>query len=111
MAALDRFYCSSLDIKVGNIYSVLIFEPPCKKSRFCCGVTVKTPSSSLIIPFGLIQINLGLSIVYNFQLRLYYLSLKIISVTANSVDPDELWHNMAFHLGLHCLPKYAFRSG
>ena len=28
---------------------------------------------------------------------------------ANSVDPDEMPHYAAFHLGLHCLPKYAFR--
>ena len=26
---------------------------------------------------------------------------------ANSVDPDEMSHHAAFHLGLHCLPMYA----
>ena len=31
-------------------------------------------------------------------------------ILANRVDPDEMPHNVAFHLGLHCLPKYAFRS-
>ena len=25
---------------------------------------------------------------------------------ANSADPDEMQHYAAFHLGLHCLPKY-----
>ena len=34
----------------------------------------------------------------------------IVFVSANSVDPDEMPHHVAFHLGLHCLPKYAFRS-
>ena len=29
-------------------------------------------------------------------------------VLANSADPDEMQHNVAFHLGLHCLPKYPF---
>ena len=29
---------------------------------------------------------------------------------ANSEDPDEMQHNAAFHLGLHCLPKYSFRG-
>ena len=29
---------------------------------------------------------------------------------ANSSDPDEMPHNVAFHLGLHCLPKYQFRG-
>ena len=26
----------------------------------------------------------------------------------NSVDPDEMQHNAAFHLGLHCMQKYLF---
>ena len=26
-----------------------------------------------------------------------------MSTLANSVDPDEMQHNAAFHLGLHCL--------
>ena len=26
----------------------------------------------------------------------------------NSVDPDEMPHSVAFHLGLHCLPKHMF---
>ena len=31
---------------------------------------------------------------------------------ANSVDPDEMPHYAAFHLGLHCLQKkYRFREG
>ena len=38
------------------------------------------------------------------------LSLKIVFVLANSVDPDEMPHYATFHLGLHCLPKYSFRS-
>ena len=29
---------------------------------------------------------------------------------ANSVDPDEMMCFMTFHLGLHCLPNYVFRS-
>ena len=28
-----------------------------------------------------------------------------------SVDPDEMQHNAAFHLGLHCLQKYSFLGG
>ena len=30
----------------------------------------------------------------------------IIFVFTNSVDPDEMPHYAAFHLGLHCLSKY-----
>ena len=37
-----------------------------------------------------------------------YLSLKIVLVLANSADPDEMQHDAAFHLGLHCLPNYPF---
>ena len=31
-------------------------------------------------------------------------------VIAESVDPGEMPHYAAFHLGLHCLPKNAFSS-
>ena len=41
----------------------------------------------------------------NFHI-IEFLSLKIVLVLANSVDPDEMWHDGAFHLGLHCLLKY-----
>ena len=36
-------------------------------------------------------------------------SLKIVFITANSVGLDEMQQYAAFHLGLHCLPKYPFR--
>ena len=39
-----------------------------------------------------------------------FLSLKIHFVLANSADPDEMQHYVAFHQGLHCLPKYLFRG-
>ena len=48
---------------------------------------------------------------YNLKKKMIIiLSLKINFVLANSVDPDEMLHYPAFHLGLHCLPKYPFRS-
>ena len=37
-------------------------------------------------------------------------SLKIDFALANSIDPDEMPHNAAFHLGLHCLHKYLLRG-
>ena len=46
---------------------------------------------------------------FNSQRYIVFLSLKIDFVLANSVD-DEMLHNVAFHLGLHCLSKYPFRS-
>ena len=42
--------------------------------------------------------------------QIVFLSLKIIFVLANSVDPDEIPYCVAFHLGPHCLPKYIFSS-
>ena len=36
--------------------------------------------------------------------------LKIFFIFANSVEPDEMQHFAAFHLGLHCLQKYSFRG-
>ena len=56
----------------------------------------------------------GWSILYIEGSRLIFsnqnvfLSLKIVFVLANSVDPDEMPHYAAFHLRLHCLPKYPF---
>ena len=44
-----------------------------------------------------------------------FMSLKIVFIMANSTlyhskqrDPDEMPHKVAFHLGLHCLPRYLF---
>ena len=39
-----------------------------------------------------------------------FLSLKVVLILANTADPDEMQHYAAFHLGLHCLPKYQFRG-
>ena len=36
--------------------------------------------------------------------------LKILLTFTNSVDPDEMQHYAAFHLGLQCLQKYSFRG-
>ena len=62
-------------------------------------------------------INLGLSIVYIEWAQVilsknnYCVSFaEDIFSLANSVDTDEMPHGVAFHLSLHCLPKYAFTS-
>ena len=34
--------------------------------------------------------------------------MHICLIFAKSADPDEMPRTAAFHLGLHCLPKYAF---
>ena len=38
------------------------------------------------------------------------MSLKIVFILANSVDPDEMPRYVAFHLGLHWLPKNLFTT-
>ena len=45
---------------------------------------------------------------YNSQIK-SCLTLMLVFVLANSVDPDEMPQDVAFHLGLHCVPKNAFR--
>ena len=45
---------------------------------------------------------------YNFKKILHFLSEDLFYFS-NSVDPDEMPHDAAFHLGLHCLQKYLFR--
>ena len=34
-----------------------------------------------------------------------FMSLNIVFILANSLDTDEMLFNVAFYLGLHCLPK------
>ena len=43
-------------------------------------------------------------------LNYVFLSLLVLFILANNADLDEMQHNAAFHLGLHCLPKYPFRD-
>ena len=38
------------------------------------------------------------------------MSLNIVFICANSADLDEMPAYAAFHLGIHCLPKYLFIS-
>ena len=39
-----------------------------------------------------------------------FFSLKTVGIlhVVNSVDPDEMPRYTAFHLGLHCFPRYPF---
>ena len=53
--------------------------------------------------FGLCNLSIG----YNLEKNVF-ISMKCLSILANSVDPDEMLHNAAFHLDLHCLLKHAF---
>ena len=61
-------------------------------------------------------IRMGLSIIYFKGSQVIISQILCISVIdvvlilANSEDPDEMQHYAAFHLGLHCLPKYPFRG-
>ena len=38
------------------------------------------------------------------------MTVTFLVTLTKSVDPDEMQHYAAFHLGLHCLQKYSFRS-
>ena len=40
----------------------------------------------------------------NFLMYDVFWTLDVVLIIANSVDPDEMQHYAAFHLGLHCLP-------
>ena len=37
-----------------------------------------------------------------------FLSMKTVFILANSADPDDMPHYVAFHLDLHCLSTYWF---
>ena len=36
--------------------------------------------------------------------------MKVVLIIANSEDTDEMQYYAAFHLSLHCLPKYPFKG-
>ena len=46
---------------------------------------------------------MSLRLVFTDRGSIVFLSLKIVFVLANSVDPDEMLHSKAFHLCFHCL--------
>ena len=41
-------------------------------------------------------------------MKIHLLSIKIVVILVNSADSDKLPPYAAFHLGIHCLPKYLF---
>ena len=43
-------------------------------------------------------------VIHNFYKVMGCFSLKIVSILANSEDPDEMPPYVAFHLGFHSLP-------
>ena len=49
-----------------------------------------------------------LKLIQKCRINLCILRLKAFLTFTNTVDPDEIMHNVAFHLGLHCLQKYPF---
>ena len=66
--------------------------------------------------FSIDTINWGLSSKYqgvtgcNFNKIIVFLSLKIVFVLANSIDPGKIPHDVPFIQGLNCLHKYEYRS-
>ena len=81
-------------------------------------------NSSLLTLFGQMELSIkhhsiksGWSIIQYilrshglFFPKILYLFLWIDFVLANSADPDEILQYATLNLGLHCLPKYLFRS-
>ena len=53
---------------------------------------------------------LYISRVVRLCYKYLFFCLKNFFTFSNSVDPDEMQHYAAFHLGLHCLQKYSFRG-
>ena len=78
-----------------------------------------TPAICILMDFPIHSdiISMGLPIVYfqwsqvEFYKQKYsvFLSLKVVLILANSTD-HEMQHYAAFHLDLHCLPKYWIRG-
>ena len=74
--------------------------------------------NALLEHSAILSIFIKLPFVFNIFLSIFewplktgftvLLSLKVVLFLANSADLDEMQHYAAFHLGLHCLPKYLF---
>ena len=80
-----------------------------KKRLLQTDIGALTPFGQMEFSIKLHTIKSGWSIVYNegsqvenFK-NIAFLFLKIDFVLLNSADPDEMQHDAAFHLGLHCL--------
>ena len=67
-------------------------------------------------PIHIDTISIGLPILYfkSSQVKFlnydFFLSLKVVSILANSGYPDEMQYYAVFHLSLHCLSKSLFRG-
>ena len=62
----------------------------------------------LSLQYGLVHLVFQGVADQTFQSNDVFMSLKIVYILANSADPDKMLPYAAFHLGLHCLPKYLF---
>ena len=110
-------------MKVSNVIIVpdkmligLIFHISQKKNNFCCGIPWAVTLVILMdYPIHIDTISMELSILY-FKGLPVKMSITwcnsvhedCVFILANSADPDEMLPNAAFHLGLHCFPKYRF---
>ena len=62
------------------------------------------------INWGLLIVNTKVSLVVISKKKIVFLSLKIVFVLANSIDPGKIPHDVPFIQGLNCLHKYEYRS-
>ena len=70
----------------------------------------KNPSLIFVRKDGQAQSNMPLQIFQSWVHKNSILLSEYLLTLTNSVDPDEMQHYAAFHLGLHCLQKYLFRG-
>ena len=84
---------------------------------FLACIKVLTLCILMDFPKYIDAISIGLPILYfnkgsqvDFSKLIYISVSEIVLILANSVDPDEMQHYAAFHLGLHCLQKHPFRG-
>ena len=76
-----------------------------KMTNNCARIFFKKLQSIFVRDYWFIVINeLPVS---SSKLRFTLVSLNTLT---NSADSEEMQHSVAFHLGLHCLPKYPFRK-
>ena len=103
---LSILYFKGTQVGILNLYFFLIIHlSKEERAQFLALLYVMFTCEFVTFPYGILG-------------QVWYLIVSIpdlcllptLLTLANSVDPNEMQHYAAFHLGLHCLPKYSFRG-
>ena len=98
--------------KVSMVSVSLVASPP-HLAKYKIFIPLCTSGVFLLVcnnKLGMVHFIYWGGTIKNFPMIFVHLSLNFsVLKLANSVDPDEMPHYAAFHLGLHCVPRAHLR--